>query len=124
MNRTLTQIAIAIAIAPAALSAAQAEVRPEWCHPATLARHADRPAMPGIDANTFIVAHPAGLALVHGHANYEHPAVVIARASQPSRIDANTFIVQPPTTVSWTLESEATDTTRVAMRQGSKAGTH
>ena len=39
----------------------------------------------GIDPNTFIVGHPAGLTFVRGHANHEHPAVAAKRdaAGQP-----------------------------------------
>jgi hypothetical protein len=39
---------------------------------------------------------------VAGHANHEHPAVIVARLSAQGRgIDANTFIVQPPATTAW-----------------------
>jgi hypothetical protein len=58
-----------------------------------------------IDANTFIVAHPARLTLlsesstgragISQHAN-EHPAIEVARTWSNHPIDANTFIVAHP----------------------------
>lgn len=65
-------------------------------HPAVLVQRMNA----GIDANTFIVRHPAGLALRGGHANAEHPAVAMARQAK-SAINANEFIVQPPASVTW-----------------------
>ena len=64
----------------------------------------------GIDANRFIVAHPAGLALVAGHANHAHPAVTgaaAARGATPAQVDPNTFVVQPPAATTWALVSAA-----------------
>ena len=37
------------------------------------------------------------------HANFDHPAVAVARLSQHAGIDANTFLVQPPASVRWTV---------------------
>lgn len=54
-----------------------------------------------IDPNTFIVAHPAGLALRGGHANFAHPADVTSH--QQATIDTNRFLVQPPSSVHWGL---------------------
>jgi hypothetical protein len=66
----------------------------------------------GIDPNTFIVGHPASPTVRGGHANFEHPAVIVARRAVG--IDANTFIVQPPVAVSWTVQPERADDTRLA----------
>jgi hypothetical protein len=41
------------------------------------------------------------------HANHEHPAVVQARLAAQKAIDPNTFIVQPPATVTWLETSDA-----------------
>jgi hypothetical protein len=63
-------------------------------------------AATGIDPNTFIVGHPAGLALMPGHANHEHPAVAAKRDAPGQALDPNQFIVQPPAAVHWALRSE------------------
>lgn len=52
-----------------------------------------------IDPNTFIVAHPARLALRAGHANFAHPADVTSHTQ--TTIDTNHFLVQPPSAVRW-----------------------
>lgn len=52
-----------------------------------------------IDPNTFIVAHPARLALRAGHANFAHPADVLSHV--PGTLDTNHFLVQPPSAVRW-----------------------
>ena len=36
-----------------------------------------------------------------GHANFEHPAIIVARRAATPSIDPNTFIVQPPASVTW-----------------------
>jgi hypothetical protein len=65
-------------------------------------------SLPGIEASSFIVGHPAGGYAGHAeHANFEHPAVVMHRAGQISHIDPNTFIVQPPATTAWTMQAAA-----------------
>lgn len=61
----------------------------------------------GIDANTFIVGHPASPRWVVPHANAEHPAVLQSRAVRPL-IDVNTFIVQPPAAVHWLPQASPT----------------
>jgi hypothetical protein len=38
------------------------------------------------------------------HANAEHPAVQVARQRQT--VDPNTFLVQPPASVTWTVQAE------------------
>jgi hypothetical protein len=39
------------------------------------------------------------------HANGEHPAVLVAR--QVKSLDPNTFLVQPPASVTWTVQPKA-----------------
>lgn len=96
MPRSGVMAAAALVMAGAAAMPVQAQ-QVGW-HPAT----AQRPAVvAGIDANTFIVGHPASPRLRGGHANFEHPAVLVARGEGRSGVDANTFIVQPPAAVTW-----------------------
>jgi hypothetical protein len=38
------------------------------------------------------------------HANGEHPAVLVARQAQA--VNTNTYLVQPPATVTWTVQAE------------------
>jgi hypothetical protein len=57
--------------------------------------------IPGVDPSTFVVGHPASPLSRAGHANHEHPAVTAKRAWLQDQIDANTFIVQPPASVTW-----------------------
>lgn len=69
-----------------------------------------QPIMPvrqGIDANTFIVGHPASPRWRVVHANAEHPAVLQARQAGHVAFDPNTFIVQPPASVTWLANGEA-----------------
>jgi len=103
MNRK--HLIIGAVMALAALAAVSSvEAQPFGAHPALVRVSAAQPI--GIDPNTFIVAHPAGLALVHGHANHDHPAVTASRDAQARPLDANSFIVQPPASVRWMLASE------------------
>jgi hypothetical protein len=53
------------------------------------------------------VGHPASPRWIVVHANHEHPAVVQARLAAQKAIDPNTFIVQPPATVTWLETSDA-----------------
>jgi len=39
------------------------------------------------------------------HANGEHPAVLVARLAQT--VNANTYLVQPPVAVTWTVQAES-----------------
>jgi hypothetical protein len=73
-----------------------------------------------VDANTFLVGHPASPRWTVPHANQEHPAVVIARQAAEGRmpIDANTFIVQPPATVTWLRRGDAPEAVTVAGGRG------
>lgn len=61
-----------------------------------------------IDANRFIVGHPASPTWTRPHSLGEHPAVLVAaRAKHPgSMIDANTFTVLPPASVRWLASGE------------------
>lgn len=68
-------------------------------HPAVFAPR----QLPAVNPNTFIVGHPASPRTRAGHANSEHPAVTLAAAARPGAVDGNTFLVQPPASVQWTL---------------------
>lgn len=46
---------------------------------------------------------PATVTAARAHANGEHPAVRVARLASTRGIDSNTFIVQPPASVTWAL---------------------
>ena len=102
----------ALALVMAAGSAAAEPAQPFGWHPALAAR----PVVAGIDPNTFIVGHPASPTVRGGHANFEHPAVIVARRAGEAGVDANTFIVQPPVSVTWTVMPEA-DTRLAALRR-------
>jgi hypothetical protein len=74
-----------------------------------------------IDSNTFTVGHPASprwAAPAHVHANGEHPAVIIARRAAQGQValDPNTYIVQPPASVTWLAHSDAPEAVTVAGR--------
>lgn len=70
-------------------------------HPAVFAAR----KLPGVDANIFIVGHPASPRNRVLHANGEHPAVLVAAhaAQHAAGPDSNTFLVQPPASVRWTM---------------------
>jgi hypothetical protein len=70
-------------------------------HPAVLVKQQAR----AIDPNTFIVAHPAQLTLKSGHAGHEHPALTARRDAATAGVDANTFLVQPPASTTWTHDT-------------------
>ena len=55
------------------------------------------------DASPVLIGHPASPRWVAVHANHEHPAVLQARLAGQGGVDANTFLVQPPASVQWTL---------------------
>jgi hypothetical protein len=89
----------------AALAAASSvEAQTVGAHPAL--RGSAPVAGAGIDPNTFIVGHPAGLTLVRGHANHEHPALGAKRDALAPSVDPNQFIVQPPASAHWALAPE------------------
>jgi hypothetical protein len=101
---------VALALLTTFSAAAQAEAALGE-HPAVLVqRHAVT-----IDPNTFVVAHPAGLALRRGHAGYEHPAVAARRDAGSAGIDANVFIVQPPATAAWIASAPVETQAQVAL---------
>jgi hypothetical protein len=111
--RLLQGRAAAIAAAAIALAwgaAAPAQAQPPFCHPAATAAC----EAPHIDPNTFLVGHPASPTTRAGHANFDHPAVVVARNAARPGIDPNTFLVQPPVAVTWLARPEADDATRFA----------
>ncbi len=72
-------------------------------HPAVLVQRASQT----LDPNTFIVAHPAQVTLKSGHAGHEHPALTARRDAAAAGVDANTFLVQPPATTTWTHDAVA-----------------
>lgn len=41
------------------------------------------------------------------HANADHPAVAVARLAKTPTVDANTYLVQPPASVHWTVQPAA-----------------
>lgn len=94
-----TRFTLLAAIAAALVLAQAAGAQSFGNHPALSRTPA--PAVQKIDPNTFIVAHPAGLALRGGHANSSHPADVTSH--RQAAIDPNTFLVQPPSSVQWGL---------------------
>jgi hypothetical protein len=95
---TLLTVALAVFAAAFAVDSAQAEDIGQ--HPAVFAPR----ALPGVNPSTFIVGHPASPTVRGGHANFEHPAVLVAmRHAGRTGIDPNTYLVQPPATVSWTV---------------------
>ena len=100
----------ALALVMAAGGAVAEPAQPFGWHPAIAAQ----PVVTGIDPNTFIVGHPASPTVRGGHANFEHPAVIVARRAGAVGVDANTFIVQPPVAVTWTVQPEPADDTRFA----------
>ena len=71
-----------------------------------------------IDANTFLVGHPASPTWTRPHTHAEHPAVQVANRlkQQAGTIDANTFTVQPPASVRWLASSEPSSLTVAAAR--------
>lgn len=69
-------------------------------------------SLPAPNPSTFIVAHPASLSWVRGHANHEHPAVTAFGSAL--KIDSNTFLVQPPAHADWVGVPAVTDTLPVA----------
>ncbi len=102
---------IAIVIAAVLAAASQAEAQELGRHPA-LRTAAATPAA-AIDPNHFIVGHPAGGRQRAGHANFEHPAVTVSGQGLPT-LDANHFLVQPPSSVRW-ADAPAADMTIAAV---------
>lgn len=68
-------------------------------HPAVFA--SCQPA--SIDASTIVVGHPASPRWKIVHANRDHPAIVVHRGWAERKVDPNTFLVQPPAHVVWTV---------------------
>lgn len=97
-----------LAFAAAALLLATGAARAElpFSHPA-VAGHAEPvlAALQARDASPVLVGHPASPRWVLVHANHEHPAVTQTRLAGHGGIDVNTFLVQPPAHVQWTLAS-------------------
>lgn len=119
MKTDITRVVLAVALIGAGVliaAAAQAEEsRPMGQHPAVLLQ-ADVSALKrGVDPQTFIVGHPARLALSGRHANGEHPALAMQRQARHPQIDVNTYLVQPPSPTVWTVAPAAAKL--VAIRQ-------
>ena len=38
---------------------------------------------------------------------FDHPAIAVARLNATPHVDPNTFVVQPPASVTWTVQPEA-----------------
>lgn len=94
---TLHRALPALALALIASAAAAEDVGQ---HPAIFAAR----SLPGVNPSTFVVGHPASptwKAPAHVHANHPHPAIATS-AMSASRVDVNTFLVQPPAHVDWT----------------------
>ena len=103
MNRKNLVIG-AVMLLAALAAASSVEAQTVGAHPAM--RGSAPTAATGIDPNTFIVGHPAGLTLVRVHANHEHPAVTARREAPGWSVDQNQYIVQPPAAVHWAMASE------------------
>ena len=103
---------VAMALVMGGAAALPAEAQQVGWHPATAAVAA-RPVV-GIDPNTYILGHAASPTTRGGHANFEHPAVLVARAAARGDIDPNTFLVQPPAAVTWISTPEQDDGRRYA----------
>lgn len=96
-----------------AMASAPAEAALPFSHPATVTRDAAHVAtaptviaeVQARDASPHLIGHPASPRWAVPHANAEHPAIQ-ARA-RLATLDANTFIVQPPTSVTWTVAPAA-----------------
>jgi hypothetical protein len=101
----------AMALVMGGAAALPAEAQQVGWHPATA--EGARPVV-GIDPNTYILGHAASPTTRGGHANFEHPAVLVARAAAKGNIDPNTFLVQPPATVTWIATPEQDDGRRYA----------
>ncbi|MFM2065775.1 MAG: hypothetical protein RLZZ584_684 [Pseudomonadota bacterium] len=67
-------------------------------------------------ASPLFIGHPSSPHWVVGHANHEHPAVSQARLAMQGGFDPNSFLVQPPASVLWTM-GPAVDTVPVVARQ-------
>ena len=89
-----------------------------FAEPASAASTEREAALPGTACT--VAAMPV-------HANGEHPAVRVARMARRVEgrgIDANTFIVQPPASVRWTLAPEADPSVQLAaVASAAAAGT-
>ena len=106
LGTTTFAMAQAVADEPAAHSMGE--------HPAILVKRQG----PQLDTNRFILAHPAGLAVIATPSpTYDHPAVIVARmASQQSEMDRN--MAQPPVASAWLRRSELSATATMAAATG------
>lgn len=87
-----------------ALASGAAHAEFPFSHP-SVGLHGPRTtgAVQAQEANPVLIGHVASPHWKTVHANQEHPAVIQARLASTPRIDPNTLLVQPPTSVQWTL---------------------
>lgn len=86
-------------------AAGAAQAATAFSHPAIASDAAPASAYEQMrDTSPVLIGHPASPRWAVVHANHEHPAVLQARrAARSGAIDPNTFLVQPPASVQWTL---------------------
>ena len=84
---------------PRAIADDAVAAHPLGQHPAILVKR----MQPSIDPNTFVVAHPARLALVATPSpTYDHPAVAVARmARDGDAARLADYMAQPPVAEAW-----------------------
>ena len=98
---------LAFAATALLLAAGAARAELPFSHPAVAMRAEPViAALQARDASPVLIGHPASPRWTVVHANHEHPAVTQARLAGTTGVDANTFLVQPPAHVQWTLASE------------------
>lgn len=96
--RSLAKLAAVVLCASGlSLVAAVSEAADVGQHPAVFAPR----TLSSIDTNLFRPGHPASPTMRGTHANHEHPAL---RQASPG-IDTNHFLVQPPASVQWEVQS-------------------
>ena len=97
------------------LAAAATQAQMPFSHPAIATGAVKTEAsLLAREASPVLVGHPASPRWALVHANQEHPAVAQARLARAGAIDPNTFLVQPPAPVQWTLGPAADAKTALA----------
>jgi hypothetical protein len=110
-HRLISAVTALLALAAGSHALAQDAEHALGQHPAVLVQR----QQPTINPNTFIVAHPAGLALVATPSpTYAHPAVAVQRMARSNDDAARlaVLIAQPPVATHWLRDA----TTSVATR--------
>ena len=104
MARSTASLALLAALAlPFAAAAQDVGQHPAVFTPRTL---------PGVDPSTFRVGHPASPRMLHGHANFDHPAVSAHDVALP--LDTGRYLVQPPASTRWVTTASAAAATATA----------